>query len=95
LVASLFNNVGLDNGCDGIGNDFGLGAAQRPPKLVVLPLNALMLRENFEEGFAKLNVKSLTHSVEEGVEDSKLGFINIKKNKFLNKYFSIFFNLIN
>jgi len=43
-----------------------------------------MLRENFEEGLAKLNVKSQGHSVEEVVEDSKLGFINKLKIKFLN-----------
>jgi hypothetical protein len=77
------NNDGLVKGCTGIGNDFGLGAAQRP-KLVVLPLKALILRENFEEGLAKLNVKSQGHSVEEGVEDSKLGFIIIIYIIFLN-----------
>jgi hypothetical protein len=57
--------------------DFGLGAGQRL-KLVVLPLKALIFRENLEEGLVKLNVKSQGHSVEEEVEDSKLGFINIK-----------------
>ena len=83
------NNNGLVKGCTGLVNDFGLGAAQRP-KLVVLPLKALILRENFEEGLAKLNVKSQGHSVEEGVEDSKLGFINRLEIKFLNIYKSIF-----
>jgi hypothetical protein len=75
LVISRLNNSGLDNGCTGLINDFGLGAALRP-KLVVLPLKALIFRVILEEGLAKLNVKSQGHSVEEGVEGSKLGFIN-------------------
>jgi hypothetical protein len=39
-------------------------------------LKALIFRVILEEGLAKPNVKSQGHSVEEGVEDSKLGFIN-------------------
>jgi hypothetical protein len=40
--------VGIVVGCLGRGSDFGFGAGQRL-KLVVLPLKALMLRENFAE----------------------------------------------
>jgi hypothetical protein len=41
--------VGIFFGCEGILRDFDFGAAQRL-KLVVLPLKALIFRENFEEG---------------------------------------------
>jgi hypothetical protein len=52
----------------GIGNDdLGLGAGQRL-KFVVLPLNALMFRENFASGAAAAAAQD-TQKEEEGFKD--------------------------
>jgi len=55
---SELQKVGLVIGWIGKGSDFGFGAGQRL-KLVVLPLKALMLRENFAEEVSEAKELSL------------------------------------
>jgi hypothetical protein len=50
--------VGLVVGCLGRGSDFAFGAGPRL-KLVVLPLKALMLKDNFAQGCSEAKVLSL------------------------------------
>jgi len=46
LVGRVINE-GSPDGCTGTGTDLGLGL-----KIVVLPLNALMLKDSFDEGLS-------------------------------------------
>jgi hypothetical protein len=49
---------GLILGCEGRGSDLGFGAGQRL-KLVVFPLNALILKDNFAQGCSEAKELSL------------------------------------
>jgi hypothetical protein len=81
LVVKL-PKFGLVLGCEGTLRDFDLGAGQRL-KLVVLPLKALIFRENFAEGSEAKEV-----SLEFGF---KLIFIIYKIFFFRNNYILLIF----